>query len=433
MRLKVCFQEEQNFKVDLSQNDIELQSDFGEIETIVENNYNNLTNKPSINGVELVGNKTGEDLDLGSAVFPSGGSAGDVLGIDDNDQIAWITLDSGTIDYEALINKPQINGITLGGDQSAADLGLGTYTLPSGGIPASDLSAAVQASLSAADSAYVLPSDGIPKSDLSDSVQSSLNLADNAIQKPAQATSGQELVFINNTWVAADKVFIINMYPQDETYSGTMDKTIAEIYEAYLDGKHLWYHLWTDIDKYVEAECTMRWEAGEDYDYPSFNAFIIDDGNNLLFEAATGATSDGTRNNYFIISYPLGYPTPEQIGAYVKPSDGIPSSDLSAAVQSSLSLANSALQSSSVDSALSSNSTNPVQNKVITSALNDISVTGLPSGGTQGQLLMKSSNTDYITEWISPANSVEQDNTRPITAAAVYTEVGNIQALLAII
>ena len=28
------------------------------------------------------------------------------------------------------------------------------------------------------------------------------------------------------------------------------------------------------------------------------------------------------------------------------------------------------------------------------------------------------------------ANAVEQDNTRPITAAAVYTEVGNIDALL---
>lgn len=29
------------------------------------------------------------------------------------------------------------------------------------------------------------------------------------------------------------------------------------------------------------------------------------------------------------------------------------------------------------------------------------------------------------------ANAVERDNTRPITSAAVYTEVGNIEALLA--
>lgn len=31
---------------------------------------------------------------------------------------------------------------------------------------------------------------------------------------------------------------------------------------------------------------------------------------------------------------------------------------------------------------------------------------------------------------VTKANQVEQDNTHPITAAAVYTEVGNINALL---
>lgn len=31
---------------------------------------------------------------------------------------------------------------------------------------------------------------------------------------------------------------------------------------------------------------------------------------------------------------------------------------------------------------------------------------------------------------VQKATAVEQDNTRPITAAAVYTEVGNINALL---
>ena len=31
---------------------------------------------------------------------------------------------------------------------------------------------------------------------------------------------------------------------------------------------------------------------------------------------------------------------------------------------------------------------------------------------------------------VTKANQVEQDNTHPITAAAVYTEVGNISALL---
>ncbi len=58
---------------------------------------------------------------------------------------------------------------------------------------------------------------------------------------------------------------------------------------------------------------------------------------------------------------------------------------------------------------------------------------GLPPGGLTGDLLAKSSDANYAAEWITPANAVEKDNTRPITAAAVYTEVGNINALLATI
>jgi hypothetical protein len=54
----------------------------------------------------------------------------------------------------------------------------------------------------------------------------------------------------------------------------------------------------------------------------------------------------------------------------------------------------------------------------------------LPPGGNSGDLLIKKSDGDYDVEWVAPANSPEQDNTRPITAAAVYTEIGNINALL---
>ena len=57
----------------------------------------------------------------------------------------------------------------------------------------------------------------------------------------------------------------------------------------------------------------------------------------------------------------------------------------------------------------------------------------LPAGGSIGNLLMKRSNADYDTEWIAPATSVQADNTLPITSGAVYTEIGNINALLATI
>jgi len=59
-------------------------------------NYNDLSNKPSINGIELNGNKTSEQLGISG----------------------------GTDDYEELDNKPKINGVELSGDLSAEDLGL---------------------------------------------------------------------------------------------------------------------------------------------------------------------------------------------------------------------------------------------------------------------------------------------------------------------
>ena len=92
---------------------------------------------------------------------------------------------------------------------------------------------------------------------------------------------------------------------------------------------------------------------------------------------------------------------------------------------------------------------------------------GVSPGGTTGQILAKATDDDYDTEWVDPgmqdipvattetlggivvgsdllitnngvlsvdkANAVQEDNTKPITAAAVYTEVGNINAALATI
>lgn len=92
---------------------------------------------------------------------------------------------------------------------------------------------------------------------------------------------------------------------------------------------------------------------------------------------------------------------------------------------------------------------------------------GVAPGGTTGQVLAKATDDDYNTEWVDPgiadipiattdtlggiivgsdlliteegvlsidkANSMYEDNTKPITAAAVYTEIGNINAALATI
>lgn len=61
----------------------------------------------------------------------------------------------------------------------------------------------------------------------------------------------------------------------------------------------------------------------------------------------------------------------------------------------------------------------------------DYGIIGLPDGGQIGDLVSKTG--ENTVAWVTPASRAEQDNTRPITSAAVYTEIGNINALLATI
>ena len=87
--------------------------------------------------------------------------------------------------------------------------------------------------------------------------------------------------------------------------------------------------------------------------------------------------------------------------------------------------------------------------------MRELKGTRQPSGELVGRVVIPSS-TGGATEWsellnkpfetvgaglkvtdraleVDIASKVEQDNTKPISAAAVYTEVGNINALLATI
>lgn len=57
----------------------------------------------------------------------------------------------------------------------------------------------------------------------------------------------------------------------------------------------------------------------------------------------------------------------------------------------------------------------------------DIATTTTPGIVIVGDNL-KIDSRGYLS--VDTANDVEQDNTKPITAAAVYTEIGNIDALL---
>ena len=67
-------------------------------------------------------------------------------------------------------------------DKNGNNIGDGGYIKPDGGIPDTDLSESVQASLGKADTAYQKPSGGIATDDLSEGVTGSLGKADSSLQ-----------------------------------------------------------------------------------------------------------------------------------------------------------------------------------------------------------------------------------------------------------
>ena len=93
MKLKVSFQDCSIFHVDMLQEDNAISAGFGTIQTLTDpENYEALINKPSINGVELIGNKTSDDLDI-AAKFPTEGNIGDILMKTStaSDGVSWVT------------------------------------------------------------------------------------------------------------------------------------------------------------------------------------------------------------------------------------------------------------------------------------------------------------------------------------------------------
>lgn len=87
-------------------------------------NYNNLINKPSINGVDLIGNKTSAALGIRDVPTIIESDDGKILTANSDGTYTWQPVpSSGTMDYTQLNNKPQINSVTLTGNVSLSDLG----------------------------------------------------------------------------------------------------------------------------------------------------------------------------------------------------------------------------------------------------------------------------------------------------------------------
>ena len=121
-------------------------------------------------------------------------------------------------------------------------------------------------------------------------------------------TDEGKVLTVNNSgvWGAQEpigKKFIVTLTPTALDYSGTMDKTVAEINAAYEAGQQIVFRVVTGAPTYMEVDCNARWYNGNTY--PSFNGFILDDDHDLLIEAFTSATNDGTKQTYGTAIYPL--------------------------------------------------------------------------------------------------------------------------------
>ena len=96
------------------------------------------------------------------------------------------------------------------------------------------------------------------------------------------------------------KKFIVTLTPTAQDYSGTMDKTVAEIDAAYKAGQEIWFEI---SDGYTTNSFAMTMIYRDNSAYPSFTGYIIY--HDMIIDVATGSTNLGTSNTYNTIVYTL--------------------------------------------------------------------------------------------------------------------------------
>ena len=98
--------------------------------------------------------------------------------------------------------------------------------------------------------------------------------------------------------------FIVTCTPTAQDFSGTMDKTVAEIAEAAGAGMEIVFQISMN-DQWLEFKSNY---IGHDssFAYPSFNAlFLTDVPLDALIYVHTGTTNNGLQDSYSTIIYPL--------------------------------------------------------------------------------------------------------------------------------
>ena len=125
----------------------------------------------------------------------------------------WIPIDSADAPVTSVNNKTGAVVLT------ASDVGAGTYSKPSGGIPKTDLASAVQTSLGKADTSYQKPSTGIPATDLAEGVIPSVPTAYTSDPEDLGTASPGT----SNSWARGDHVHAKPTYSKSDVGLGNVD------------------------------------------------------------------------------------------------------------------------------------------------------------------------------------------------------------------
>lgn len=98
--------------------------------------------------------------------------------------------------------------------------------------------------------------------------------------------------------------FIVTLTPTSLDYSGTMDKTVAEINAAYEAGMEIVFHVVTSATEYADIPSAFA-AVINPYAYMNFCANLFYTVANTLVVMETGATDDGTKQTYSTTIYAL--------------------------------------------------------------------------------------------------------------------------------
>ena len=308
-----------------------------DIEASIQNLLNNKVDKVTGKGLSTNDYTTTEKNKL----------AGIASGAEVNVQSDWNVTDSNSDAY--IKNKPTVDTSlsttsTNAVQNKAVTAGINAkYTKPSTGIPKSDLASAVQTSLGKADTALQsIPSEYITETELTakgytTNIGTITGIKMNGASKGTSGvvdlgtviTAHQDISGKLDASVAAATYQPKGNYLQPQTGDGT----------KYLSNDGTYKEITITSESNVKAVDTT-----ETIDEPQVNTYIKYSQQSLTEDQKNQASTN--------------------IGAYRKPSSGIPKTDLSSEVQT-------ALNNATPDAVLSSTSTNSVQNKVLYNVLKE--------------------------------------------------------------